>query len=92
MVAWSCQGPYLVSNVINEEGSVGIPVIEVTDTLVLLLACRVPDLKLDSGFVQVEYLCEEGACRQDVLTWSKSRELRTPALRPNPSQGSVMMF
>lgn len=95
VVAWSCQGPYLVSNVINEEGSVGIPVIEVTDTLVLLLACCVPDLKLDSGFIQVEYLCEEGACRQDagcVFTWSKSRELRTPALRPNPSQRSVMMF
>lgn len=65
VVAWSCQGPYLVSNVINEEGSVGIAVVEVTDTLVLLLACRVPDLKLDSGLLQAECLSEEGACRQD---------------------------
>lgn len=80
--------PYLVSNVINEEGSVGIPVVEVTDTLVLLLASCVPDLELDSGLLQVEYLCEEGAYRQDagcVFTWSKSRELRPPAPRPNTS-------
>lgn len=61
-----CQGPYLVSNVINEEGSMGIPVVEVTDTLVLLLACRVPDLKLDSGLGQLQCLYEEGACRQDA--------------------------
>lgn len=79
--------PYLVGNVINEEGSVGIPVVQVTDTVVLLLACCVPDLNLDRGLLQVECLCEEGACRQGagrVFTWSKSRELRSPALRPNP--------
>lgn len=66
MVAGSCQGPYLLGNVINDEGSVGIPVVEVTDTLVLLLPCRVPDLKLDSGLIQLQDLCEEGACRQDA--------------------------
>lgn len=66
VVAWSCQGPYLVNNVINEEGSMGIPVVQVTDALVLLLARCVPDFKLDSGLIQVECLREEGACRQDA--------------------------
>lgn len=44
----------------------GIPVVQVTDALVLLLARCVPDFKLDSGLIQVECLREEGACRQDA--------------------------
>lgn len=40
----------------------GAPVIEVADAVVLLLACSVPDLKLDGGYLQVDRLCEEGAC------------------------------
>lgn len=71
--------PYLVSNVIDEESSVGAPVVEVADTLVLLLACCVPDLKIDSGCLQVKLLCEEGACEQDAggtFSCSKSREHR----------------
>lgn len=70
-------------------------VVEVADAVVLLLACRVPDLKLDSGYLQVECLCEEGACKQDtgcMFTCSKSRELRSTAMRSNPSQGLVTML
>lgn len=80
--------PYLVSDVVNEESSVGTPVVEVADAVVLLLACRVPDLKLDGGYLQVERLCEEGACKPDVgcmFACSKNRELRSTAVRSNPS-------
>lgn len=41
----------------------GTTVVEVTDTVVLLLASRVPDLQLDGGCFQLDCLCEEGACK-----------------------------
>lgn len=40
---------HLISEVINKECSVGTTVVEVADTVVLLLASRVPDLQLDGG-------------------------------------------
>lgn len=73
----------------------GAPVVEVADTMVLLLACGVPDLKPDGGYFQVERLCEEGACKQDagcMFTCSKGRELQSTAVRSNPSQGLVTML
>lgn len=73
----------------------GAPVVEMADTVVLLLACSVPDLKPDGGYLQVERLCEEGACKQDagcVFTCSKGRELQSTAVRSNPSQGLVTML
>lgn len=41
--------PYLVGDIINKESSMGAPIVEVADALVLFLACCVPDLKLDGG-------------------------------------------
>ena len=73
----------------------GAPVVEVADAVVLLLACCVPDLKLDGGYLQVDRLCEEGACKQGegrTFTGSKSRELRSAAVRSNPSRGLVTML
>jgi len=73
----------------------GIPVVEVADAMVLLLACRVPDLKPDGGYLQIEQLCEEGACKQDagcMFICSKSRALRSAAMMSNLSQGPVTML
>lgn len=48
----------------------GTPVVEMADTVVLFLACCVPDLKLDGGYLQVERLCEKGAYRKIQVSCS----------------------
>lgn len=73
----------------------GAPEVEAADTAVCLLACHDPDVKLDGGYFQVERLCEEAACKQDagcMFACSKSRALRSTAVRSNPSQGLVTML
>jgi hypothetical protein len=54
------QGTYSLGDVIYNHGAVGVPVVHGCERLVALLACRVPDLKLDGcGFVEGDGLGQE---------------------------------
>lgn len=58
------RGPHLVGDIVDHDGSLCPPVVHGGQTVVSLLACCVPDLKLHRCVVQADRLCEERRCRE----------------------------
>lgn len=55
---------HLVCYVVHHDGCLGTSVVHGGQTVVALLAGRVPDFKLDRRVVQAHRLSQEGSCRQ----------------------------
>ena len=53
-----------VSNVVHYDGGLCSPVVHWGQTVVSLLSCSVPDLKLDCRIIQVHSLSQEGSWSQ----------------------------
>lgn len=65
--AWRHAGqgePYLAGDVVHQQRCVGTPEVEVADAVVLFLASRVPDLKLQRRSTQLHHLREERTWNQ----------------------------
>jgi len=56
--------PYLVCNVVHDNCSLGATVVHRCQTVVPLLACGVPDLKLNNSVVETNCLRQECSFRQ----------------------------
>lgn len=54
---------YPVADIVDYEGSVGPPVVERGDAVVLLLPCSVPYLKTNGDLAEMHRLGQVGTCR-----------------------------
>lgn len=71
--------PHLTGDVVHQKGGIGAPEVEVADTVVLLLAGRVPDLQLHRRSAQLHHLGEE-------RTWNtEAAQVACPS--PTPGLG-----
>ena len=62
-----------VSDVIDDNGGLCSSVVHGSQTVVSLLSCCVPDLKLDCRIIQVDRLSQEGSC-MEVTEGVRGRE------------------
>lgn len=60
-------GPYLVGDIIDHDGSLCPPVVHRGQTVVSLLAGRIPDLKLYRCVIQADGLCKKCRCWEEQV-------------------------